>query len=136
MGRETLKNMCDDVTKRGWDRMLAAEYMSQLHDDSCLPAIVQVLRSGRDADGQTQALYLVPSFQHLPEEDFQPLFGLVVKALEDPENGVRMAASFVLGQIGDVSAIPHLRKALAKEHDEGCRSTMQSVLQQLEKEGH
>jgi len=49
---------------------------------------------------------------------------------------VRMAASSVLAQIGDVSAIPHLRNALAKEKNDGCRLTMRLVLQQLEKKGH
>ncbi|MGD0214914.1 MAG: HEAT repeat domain-containing protein [Terriglobales bacterium] len=136
MGRETLKNMCDDATKPDRLRMAAAVKMRYLHDDSCLPAVGLVLQSGRDAAARTQALYLVPSFRHLPEEDFQPLFGLVVKALEDREHGVRMAASSVLGQIGDVSAIPHLRNALAKEQNDGCRLTMRLVLQQLEKKGH
>jgi HEAT repeat protein len=132
-GRETLKSMCADSTQLGSDRMLAAVYMRDLHDDSCLPYIVQVLQSGGDVDGQIQALYLVPSFRHLPEEGFQPLFGLVVRALTDPESRIRMTASSVLGQIGDVSAIPYLRNALAKESDEGSRITMQLVLQQLEK---
>jgi HEAT repeat protein len=135
-GRETLKKMCSDATEPEWLRMLAAVNMRSLNDDSCLPSIMQVLQSRGNPDGRKQALYLVPSFSHLPAQSFRPLLDLVEKELSDPESGVRMTASSVLGQIGDVSAIPYLRKAIAREYNEGCREQMRMDLKNLEKREH
>lgn len=134
MGRASLKGTCDDPSKPRPIRMLAAINMRYLKDDYCLPAVVDALQSDDDPDSRMQALSLVPGFGHLSPEESQKLFDLVVKALEDQTPGVRMTASHTLGRLGNVSAMPHLQGALAKEDNETCRLQMQIDLQRLQKQ--
>jgi len=134
-GRATLKDTCDDPAEPGWIRMLAATDMRYLHDDYCLPAVMDALRSEDDPDSRIQALSLVPDFHHLSEENSQKIFDLVVGALADQAPGVRMNASYTLGRLGNVAAIPYLQEALAKEQDDGCLLQMPMDLQRLWKQG-
>lgn len=136
MGIATLKRFCDDTATPGHIRMIAAQRMQDLHNDYCWNVVVDTLQSGNDPDARIQALYLVPSLDHLAGEDSQKVFDLIVKALGDQTPGVRMATSNTLGRLGSVSAIPYLRDALAKESNESCRIAMQMALQRLqEKQG-
>jgi HEAT repeat protein len=91
-----------------------------------------MLQSGSDPDARIQALYLVPSLNHLAGEEPAKVVDLIANgALHDQMPRVRMAASNTLGRLGDVSAIPYLRNALAKESDGACRIVMQTALQRL-----
>jgi HEAT repeat protein len=135
-GLTTLRRFCEDTAKPGYIRMIAAQHMQDLHNDSCWNVVVDMLQSGNDPDARIQALSLVPSLDHLAGEDPSKVLDLIEKALHDQIPGVRTAASNTLGRLGNVSAIPYLRDALAKESDGSCRVVMQMALQRLqEKQG-
>lgn len=135
IGRETLKNICDNNKEPAYIRMSAAVNMRYLKDESCMDAVFSVLQSNPDDDGgagKAQALSLLPSFKHLAAEDPQRTVDVVTKALSDATPGVRMVASSTLGTLGQISAIPHLRAALEKEQNESCRLQMSLDLQRLQ----
>lgn len=135
MGRRTMASICNDSSVPNWERMQVAVEASHLADNSCLPAVIEILmKDNHDRTARKQAVDLVPSFRNLPPQDFKVLFRLVLDKLADPDHGVRMAASAVLGQIGDPSAIPSLRSALVREKSEGARLVMEQALDGLSKQ--
>jgi len=129
-GLATLRGTCENPAAPGGIRMLAAQYMQNLHKQDCRKAVVQVLKFGDDSGSRIQALSLALDF---PDESLE-MFDLVVKALTDQDPGVRMTASSMLGRLGNVSAIPYLEEALAKEQNDGCVLEMRMDLQHLRKQ--
>jgi len=133
-GLATLRNTCEDTAAPGSIRMLAAQLMQNLHNDYCRDAVLDILRSDGDPDARIAALSIVPTWQHLSEDDSRMILDLVVRAMGDQASGVRMTASSTLGRLGNVSAIPFLQTALAKEQNDACRLEMGMDLQRLQKE--
>ena len=56
---------------------------------------------------------------------------LTLKALNDPDYGVRLTTAITLGSLGDRSAIPALQAALANESDATVRNAMLIELNRL-----
>ncbi len=136
-GREMLISECHKRGNWGSDRMLAARFMSDLHDDSCVDSIIDVLQSNSDPNdtvSKEEALDLVPNFiEHLTQRDSQRVFELVANALDDPAPGVRMDAGDVLVRLGDVTTIPRLEAAIARKQEETCRGALDRDLKQMQK---
>jgi hypothetical protein len=136
-GREMLINECHKRGNWGSDRVLAARFMSDLHDDSCVDSIIDILQSNSDPNDTVSkegALDLVPNFiGRLTQHDSQRVFELVANALDDPAPGVRMNAGDVLVRLRDVTAIPRLEAAIAREQEETCRDALERDLKQLQK---
>ncbi len=135
-GREMLVSECHSVSEWGSTRVQAARWMSELHDDSCVDSVLDVLQADSDPqdDAKYPALDLVPSFiGRLTAQDSRRVLALVEKALDDPSGIVRLTASQTLVRLGDISAIPRLQAAAAKEQEETIRSSMSSDVKDLEK---
>lgn len=137
VGREVLLDECHDTSEVGSKRVGAAWDMSELHDDGCVDAVLEIVQSSsdpRDTGAKMQALVLVPTFiGHLNKKDSDRVYELVANALEDPWAGVRVQASNVLVQLEYVAAIPQLREAIAREEDESSRAELNRNLKQLQK---
>jgi hypothetical protein len=134
-GREMLMTECHNHSNWASTRILAARNLIQLHDDSCIDAVLEVLHSNSDAQdtlAKIDALNLVPSFiHHFASQEYQSVLDLTVKALNDPDSGVRLTTAIILESLGDASAIPALQTALANEPDEAVRKTMLMELKGL-----
>jgi HEAT repeat protein len=135
-GRGMLVSECHAASEWGTTRMLAARWMSELHDDSCADSIIEVLRldsDPQDTMSKVEALNLVPTFvRHPTAMDSGGIVALVENALDDPAGSVRLTASQTLVRLGDISAIPHLQAAVAKEQEEAIRSAMSSDVKHLQ----
>jgi len=135
-GREMLVSECHNTSEWRSTRMLAARYMSELREDSCVDSVLDVLQSDSDPQdtiSKTEALELVPSFiGHPTVQDSRRVLELVAGALDDPDLGVRLTASNMLVHLGDVSAIPRLQAALEREQDETVHGAMLGDLKRLE----
>lgn len=134
-GRERLKTECHNNQNRGSTRIVAARSMIHLHDDSCDDAVLQVLRADSDPQdtlAKVYALNLVPSFiRHSDSREYQSVMDLTVKALNDPDGGVRLTTAATLGSLGDPSAIPALQVAVENEPDATVRNAMLIELKRL-----
>jgi len=134
VGLTALRNSCEDGALSPYLRMVAAGYLQQLHDDSCRAAVLRQLETGDDADGLISAMSVALNFPHKSSQESEKIFDLLVKALGSGTPGVRMNASNMLGRLGNVAAIPYLRKALVKEQDEACSLEMQMDIRRLQKQ--
>jgi HEAT repeat protein len=130
-GVSSLKAACGDADVPGYLRIRAARYLLDLHNEDCMNAVLGMLDSNADPDSQTQALSVLPSFQHVSQKDSQRIFDVVVRALEDPTPAVRITASVALGALGNPSALPYLQTAIANERDEVVRSQLESTVRDL-----
>lgn len=134
-GRETLRTECHNNENWGSTRIVAARSMIHLHDDSCDDAVLDVLRADSDPQdtlAKVYALNLVPSFiHHFDNRKYQSVLDLTMKALNDPDGGVRVTTATTLGSLGDPSAIPALQVAAANEPDATVRNTMLVELKRL-----
>lgn len=126
-GREMLLAECH---KNVWGstRMLAARTMFDLHDDSCVDAVLEILRlpsDPQDTNAKEDALELVPSLiHHFAGQEYQAIMDLTVNALKDAHLGVRLTSAITLGRLADPSTIPALQAALANEQDATVRDAM------------
>ncbi|MGA8763447.1 MAG: HEAT repeat domain-containing protein [Candidatus Sulfotelmatobacter sp.] len=134
-GREMLTTECHNASEWGSTRILAASMLTQLHDNSCVDAILEILQSDSDPQdtlAKIDALDLVTMFiDHSSPHEYRKVLDLVMKALRDPDLGVRLTASVTLGSLGDASAIPVLQAALDGEQEETVRSAMLVELKRL-----
>ena len=134
-GREMLMTECHNHSNWGSTQILAARSMIQLHDDSCVGAVLEILRSDSDPQdtlAKVDALNLVPSFIHdFTGQEYRAVMDLTMNALNDPDAGVRLTASITLGSLGDTSAIAALEAAVATEQDPNIQSAMLSELRRL-----
>jgi HEAT repeat protein len=136
-GREKLITECHNNENWGSTRIVAARSMIHIHDDSCDDAVLEVLRADSDPQdplAKVYALNLVPSFiffHHSNRREYQSVMDLTVKALNDPDGGVRLTTATTLGSLGDPSAIPALQVAVANESDATVRNTMLTELKRL-----
>jgi|HubBroStandDraft_6_1064221.scaffolds.fasta_scaffold11927_6 HEAT repeat protein len=127
-GREKLLAECHNSSEWGSTRVLAARFMFDLHDDSCVDAVLEILRSDSDPQdtlAKVDALNLAPIFvQHFTDRKNQSVMDLTVNALNDADLGVRITAATTLGRLADPSAITALQAALANEQDATGRNVM------------
>jgi hypothetical protein len=136
-GRETLITECHNNENWGSTRVVAARSMIHLHDDSCDDAVLEVLRADSDPQdplAKVYALNLVPGFvffHHSDRREYQSVMDLIMKALNDPDGGVRLTTATTLGSLGDPSAIPALQVAAANERDATVRNAMLIELKKL-----
>ena len=134
-GREMLLTECHDRSEWGSTRVLAARSMFDLHDDSCVDAVLQILRSPSDPQdtlAKVDALNLVPNIiKHFSGQDYENVLNLTTNALNDPDAAVRLTASVTLGSLGDTSAIDALRVAIATEEDATVHNAMIRELKRL-----
>ena len=138
-GIAELKSICADENFVPEFRLYAVHYMFDLHvpkDEDCLHAaeeIVEIVDSQNLHSGdRILALGLLVRFQDLTPEESRNVLRLVAGRLQDPDPSVRMTASQSLGQWGNVAAVPYLKAAIAKEHDENVRSVFDKDLKKLQ----
>jgi HEAT repeat protein len=134
-GFVALQKDCVDTALATSLRMYAAKYLLDLHNEGCLSAIEDVLRSTKDVGSRVLAMSQLARFQHASEGDADKILDSLTTALSDPDPTVRIAASHALGALGNLSAVPHLQNAIAVEHDEAVRPIMQADLRRLQGKG-
>ena len=134
-GKEMLVTECHKSGEWGSIRILAARDMLDLHDDSCVGAVLEILRSPSDPQdtyGKVDALQFVPDlFKHLSGREYRNAIDLTTNALSDPDPGVRLTASVTLGRLGDPSATAALQAAIATEQDATVQKAMLDELRHL-----
>jgi HEAT repeat protein len=134
-GREMLTTECHNASEWGSTRILAARMLTQLHGNSCIDAILEILQSDSDPQdtlARIEALNLVTMFiDHSTPQEYRKVLDLAMNALNDPDLGVRLTASVTLGRLADASAIPALQAAFAGEQEETVRSAMLVELKRL-----
>jgi HEAT repeat protein len=130
-GFVALKHFCDTAPPNA--RLKATLYMLRFNDESCLTAVLSVLRSKPkgDHDYMATAMSLIPSFHNLGNSEATELFVLTAKQLADPSPYIRIAASQVLAKMDGVDVIPPLEKAIADETDPVVRTAMQAQLDKV-----
>jgi len=136
-GQDELKKACADEDLAPELRLYAVRYMFDLHfqkEEHCLTAAEKIVDSMNvDFGDRISAVALLPDFHNLTPEESQTVFALVIHRLDDPEPAVQMEASRALASLGDASAIPYLKAAIARENEEAIRSVFEFNLEKLEK---
>lgn len=136
-GEDELKKACADKDLAPEFRLYAVRYMFDLHfqkEEHCLAAAEEIVDSKNvDFGDRISAVALLPNFQNLTPAESQRVFELVVHRLDDPEPAVQMEASSALAGLGDASAIPYLKAAIAREKEEAIRSVFELNLEKLKK---
>lgn len=132
-GLEALEAGCKDPSASAPLRAEAVRFMLALkqQNPACLDAAMAVL-SGGSVDAKQGATWLLLQFHNLSANDSHRVLDALSKALEDPQPGVRRAASHAIGEMGDSSVLPSLQNALTRETEEDVRSAMQSDIQKLQ----
>ena len=134
-GYEGLITECHDASDWGSDRILAAEGLTDLHDDSCTDSVLEILGSPSDPQdtcAKMAALNLVPRIiHHSGDQEYRSILDLTINALNDPDEGVRLTASITLGRLADASAIVALEKAMSAEQEATLQDAMRRELQRL-----
>lgn len=133
-GREMLLTVCHNGGEWGSTRIMAARNMIELHDDSCLDSVVEILASDsnpEDTSAKYEAVNLVPKLIEISGSERQTFLDLAVNALKDPDLGVRIAATTTLGRLGDISVIAPLQAAATSEQDPTVHDAMLTELKRL-----
>jgi HEAT repeat protein len=127
-----LSKSCDDQKIQAGLRVRAAGYLLNLNNESCLQAVMAVLRSDADFDSRMLALSLLGRFHHISDEDSKSMCAAAVQALTDPTPAVRISASTALVALGNPAAIPALERAVDSETDQAVKNQMRSNLKRLQ----
>ena len=133
-GFTALTKSCDDQKIKPGLRVRAAGYLLNLNNESCLKAVMTVLRSDADFDSRMLGLSLLGRFHHISDEDSKSMCAAAVQALTDPTPAVRISASTALVALGNPAAIPALERAVDSETDEAVKSQMKSNLERLQQD--
>lgn len=131
-GFDTLEDNCGNRDDGSGIRAQSAEYLLRFNRASatCLNAVLDMLENGGNGD-KMQAASLLPQFHNLSPEDSERVFVGLVRALHDSYPLVRLEAGRALADLGDIRAIPELRKAAANEQ-EAFRPQMEDDLRILQ----
>jgi len=127
-----LKTACDSRDLSSYLRARAAQYLLDMHTESCLNSMLDMLQTTTEPESRSEALSVLRSFEHVSKEDTQRMFALAVKALQDQTPAVRIDASITLATLGNISAITYLRRAMANERDQVVRSQFQDTIRALQ----
>jgi HEAT repeat protein len=134
-GRQVLIGECHRVGAWGSMRIFAARELATLNDDSCIDAVIDVLRSPTDpldTNAKYEAIKLIPAIiGHLGQKGSDEAIDLVANALGDPAPNVRSIASGSLVRLKCVNAILKLEAAIASEEENDIRIAMENDLTQL-----
>lgn len=130
-GFESLNSTCHRANDEAGLRMRAAAYLLDLHNESCLDAVIDVAQSDFDFSSRTVAISLLPQFRQVSEDDSQRIRNVVEEALLDKTAAVRLNASNALATLGTASTIPYLERAVTSEKDATVRSQMELDLRRL-----
>jgi HEAT repeat protein len=131
-GVQMLESLCTDASKTLVIRLQAADRLhSELKQKSCPVLIVEGVN---DPEFSTRivALDMIPDFQDLPAREWLQLRALLWNALSDPESDVRREAAVKIRELADISAIPVVQAAIAKESDASVKSEMMRSLKSLQ----
>ena len=129
-GFATLESMCGNRDVPAYLRGYATIYMLDLHHESCLGAIFEVLQS--DSDTRALALSQLPKFSNVSEDEAQRIVTVTLAALADVAPSVRISASAALSRLAPSTAISALETALATEQNAAVKSQMEFNLRQLQ----
>jgi HEAT repeat protein len=147
-GIVSLRKDCTDATLEKDYSMVAAEYLLDLHDESCLGVVLESLQTnpqfnwwgatyrdgsdGWDLELRFAALAMAPDLGGLSSAEFAQLRAAVLNCLEDSSPDIRAQASIALAELGDDSVIPRLQAAIFTESDKHARKYMAYSLKVLE----
>jgi HEAT repeat protein len=135
-GFSALQDGCVDLTADIWVRLQAARYLLDFlkrPDLACRNALLAVVRAQPSPDSMAEAVSLLRRARGLSREESEEILTVALKALADPEPAQKLAASKILVEPGDRSAMTYLRAAIDREQDETVRTSMQADLKQVGK---
>jgi len=130
-GIAALKEACAYADKP-WNRVVAAQYLLALNDESCLEEIVEIIESKADPDGPQDAISILPSFHNPPKELAYRIRQIMINALSDSSLTVRITAAIAIQQLHDAAFLPYLREAMNREEDETGKGRITEAMQTLE----
>jgi len=128
-GVQTLRAYCDDKTAQMGDRLSAANHLLRYQPKSCPETLIEGLE---DNVYRGQALGIIPNFKELSPTESAQVRALLLNSLSDQDFATRLQAAQTTYALGDVSAIPALQAALAKETKPIVRSAMEQSLKALQ----
>ena len=131
-GFSVLKNMCNSADIPGHFRTLAAQYLLDVNDGSCLNAVLNILETDKEPSSHMAALDVLPRFKNVSESDSRKMYALDVKDLTNPDDTVRLYASDTLVALGGDSAVGYLEGAIAAESNDFIRTQMEADLRRLQ----
>lgn len=131
-GMSTLEAYCDDKTASLDARLNAAARLLRYQPRPCTGTIMEALQS---TDFRYQAMFLIMQWKELSPGESAQVKAILVKCLSNADSGGRVQAAGYIAKLGDLSAIPALEAATAKETDPAVRNAMEYYLKTLKAKG-
>lgn len=128
-GVQTLEAYCDDKTAPLDARLNAAARFLNYQPKSCPKTLLEGLQDDRF---RSQAISLISHFKELSPSESAQVRALLLKSLSDQDFVTRLQAAQTIEGLGDVSNIPALEAALAKEVKPEVRGAMEQSLKALQ----
>ncbi len=128
-GVQTLRSYCDDSRVSMEYRLDAAQALVRYQPKSCPQTLIVGLQ---DDTFRVQALGLIPDFKELTPNEAARVRALLLKSLSDLDSSTRLQAARTIIGLGDVSDIPVLQAAIAREPDPFVREAMENSLKSLQ----
>lgn len=129
-GVQTLRHYCDDPTVPMRNRLYAAERLTRYQPKSCPETLIEGLQ---DDTFRVQALGMIPDFRALTPNESAQVRALLLSSLHDREFIVRLQAAQTMEALDDVSLIPPLQIAMAKESNPSVREAMRYAIESIQK---
>ena len=129
-GTEVLKDTCANSQIPTAFRTMAASYLLDANDESCLDAVLGILESSPDE--RQVALSLLPKFKNVSEDQSRKIYTSTIKSLTDASPAVRLTASHTCVALANAAAIPELQRAIAYEENKDVRREMENALGRLQ----
>jgi HEAT repeat protein len=114
---EQLERSCQDINVPSTARLDAARYVSHKQLATCFPSVREIARNDQDASVRMQAV-TAAVYYHGQGDGAQ---AIAVRALDDVDPSVRIAAADALRSLRATAAIRALETALGSEGDETAR---------------
>ena len=133
-GLEVLKGTCTNFRTPSALRTLAASYLLNANDSSCLDAVLGISESDPEPLSRAYALSLLPKFKNVPEDQSRRIYTSALKSLMDSDPALRLGASQTFLSLENAAAIPDLRRAIASEQNEDVRRAMERDLGRLQEQ--
>jgi HEAT repeat protein len=133
-GVSALHGVCGDSKSQTGLRLRAASYLLNFlrHDDQpCRRSLIEILQNQPDGHSFGAATSVLRQSAGLSPEESREIVQAALKALSASEPILRLAASQLLGEIGNGSSLRYLQSALEKEKDATIRSQMQADLNKI-----
>lgn len=130
-GERILKRTCGDINVPAYLRVKSADNMSERDVHECLPSLLATIWPGAQREDKIGVISFASQLHSRTPEETTSVLSKAVNALADQDVGVRLIAVQALRSLNEPRAIPGLREAIEREHEDVIRSEEQSCLRYL-----